>query len=79
MTQKSGGIELNNTTYKQFASAMLAIAPDFPMDAAEIEAHLKANGFSWLSKIMDSHDTELSEVMRLLSVLSRGGASRGEG
>ena len=70
---------MKNNTYKQFASALLAIAPDFPMDAAEIEAYIRANGFQRFSNIMDSYDPGISEVANLLSVFCRGGAPNGEG
>jgi len=70
---------MNNNTYKQFAGALLAVAPDFPLDAAEIEAYIRANGFQRFSNIMDSYDPWISEVTNLLSIFSRGGAPNGEG
>ena len=70
---------MNSNTYKQFSGALLAIAPGFPMDAAEIEAYIRANGFQRFSNVMDSYDSGISEVTNLLSVISRGGAPNGEG
>ena len=62
---------MNDGTLKQFAGAMLAIAPDITMSAPEIESAIKAFGLEHFFRNAGSHASELAETADLIS--SMGG------
>ena len=70
---------MNDNIYMQFAESLLSIAPDFPMDAAEIEMFVRTKGLRSFTRIADCYDPGLSKVVGLLAALGKGGAPHGKG
>ena len=65
--------------YKRFAKSLLILAPDFPMDAIEIEGFVRTQGLDHFIRIADAYDPGISEVTRLLIHHGEGGMPLGKG
>jgi len=63
---------LNKDIYKRFAAAFLAIAPNFPLDAAEIETLVKTRGLDGFALIADGYGVEILEIADLLTSCGEG-------
>ena len=74
-----GVITLNKRLYRQFADSLLSIAPDFPMDAGEIEMLIRTQGLKSFISIADRYDEGISEIMDLLIRPCKGGVLLGSG
>ena len=64
---------MNAYTLKQFSRAILAVGPDIPMSAQEIESAIEESGLEHFIRKAGSQAAELAETAELLSSLSSGG------
>ena len=69
---------MNGKLYKRFADALLAFAPEFPMNAAGIIWFVRTQGLERFFLIADCYDPEISEIMQRLIVPGKRGVLHGE-
>ena len=69
---------MNGKLYKRFADALLAFAPDFPMDTDGIIWFVRTQGLERFFLIANCYDPGISEIMERLIVPGERGVPHGE-
>ena len=62
---------MSNSDLKNFALAMLAVDPEIPMSAEDIESAIDTYGFAQFIRNADAHTAELLETAELISSLTK--------
>jgi hypothetical protein len=63
-------VNMNDNEIKQFADALIAIEPDYPLTSSEIQKTVKTHGTDYL---FNNNSSTLIETIKLINHLEKGG------